>query len=139
MTAFITMKEKLKHYLLDAVISGEIGEHTEKELIVTTKEFVDYIAGKHQGGNDYCRSYLPSVSIEAGRRERKHNKFLFKVGRGIYKIHENAIHWYYANHVHLIELQKMTIDLFHFQAFVYFYRREFFHVSARCILVVRVF
>jgi len=37
MAVFITMKKKLKHYLLDAVISGEIGERTEKGLILTTK------------------------------------------------------------------------------------------------------
>jgi len=97
------MKRKLKHYLLDAVISGDIGERTDNGLIVTTKEFVQFFEDKHQSKKDYFRSYLPSVSIEAGRRDMRHNKFLFKVGRGIYKVHEDAIHSHNAKHIHIIE------------------------------------
>jgi len=103
MAIFITMKRNLKHYLLDAVISGDIGERTERGMILTTKEFVQFFEDKHQSKNDYFRSYLPSVSIEAGRRDMKHNKFLFKIGRGIYKIHEDAIHSHNAKYAHAIK------------------------------------
>ena len=103
MAVFITMKKKLKHYLLDAVISGEIGKRTERGLIVTSKEFVQFFENKHNSKKDYFRSYLPSVSIEAGRRDMKHNKYLFKIGRGIYKIHEDAITSHSAKHVHINE------------------------------------
>jgi len=91
------MKKKLKHQFLDAVISGVIGTRTERGLIVTTKEFVLYFEDKSKIA--YLRSYLPSVSIEAGRHDMKHNKYLFKMGRGIFKIHEEAItdHFYKLN------------------------------------------
>lgn len=85
------MQKKLKHQFLDAVISGGIGTQTERGLIVTTKEFVLYFEDKTKSKIDYLRSYLPSVSIEAGRQEMKHNRYLFRIGRGIFKIHEDAI------------------------------------------------
>lgn len=98
-----SMGKKLKHHFLDAVISGGIGKRTERGLIVTTKEFVGYFEKKHNSKNDYLRSYLPSVSIEAGRRDMKHNKFLFKIGRGTFKIHEDAITMHYSKNFSLIE------------------------------------
>jgi len=89
------MKKKLKHQFLDAVISGGIGTVTERGMIVTTKEFVRYFEDNGRSKIDYLRSYLPSVSIEAGRHDMKHNKYLFKIGRGIFKIHEDAIDRHY--------------------------------------------
>ncbi len=97
------MKKKLKHHLLNAVVSGEIGKRTEIGLILTTKEFVQFFEDKHKSKKGYFRSYLPSVSIEAGRRDMRHNKFLFKIGRGIYKVHEDAIHSHTANDAHINE------------------------------------
>jgi len=93
------MEKKLKYQFLDAVTSGVIGTQTERGLIITTKEFVLYFEDKSKSKIDYLRSYLPSVSIEAGRRDMKHNKYLFKMGRGIFKIHEDAItdHFYKFN------------------------------------------
>ena len=85
------MNKKLKHQFLDAVISGGIGTRTERGLIVTTKEFVLYFENNTKSKIDYLRSYLPSVSIEAGRHDMKHNKYLYRIGRGIFKIHEDAI------------------------------------------------
>jgi hypothetical protein len=97
MQIFITMNKKLKQHFLDAVISGGIGKRTENGLVITTKEFVQYFEDKLSSKNNYLRSYLPSVSIEAGRHEMNHNKFLFKIGRGIYKIHEDAINSHSIN------------------------------------------
>ena len=90
------MKKKLKHQFLDAVISGELGTQTERGMMVTTKEFVQYFI--HESKKSYLRCYLPSVSIETGRYEMKHNKYLFKIGRGIFKIHEDAITKHYFKH-----------------------------------------
>ncbi len=83
------MKKKLKHQFLDAVISGDLGTYTERGLIVTSKEFVSYFMDENK--KQYLRCYLPSVSIEVGRHEMKHNKYLFRMGRGVFKIHEDAI------------------------------------------------
>ncbi len=97
------MGKKLKHHFLDAVVTGEIGRRTEKGLIITTREFVQYFENKYESKCDYLRSYLPSVSIEAGRHDMKHNKYLFKIGRGIFKIHDDAINMHYVKHMHIIE------------------------------------
>lgn len=83
------MKKKLKHRFLDAIISGELGTRTSRGMIVTTKEFVLYF--ENESKKEYLSSYLPSVTIEASRHEMKHNKYLFRIGLGIFKIHEDAI------------------------------------------------
>ncbi|PCJ83549.1 MAG: hypothetical protein COA54_15295 [Thiotrichaceae bacterium] len=90
------MEKKLKHRFLDAVIIGEIGTHTDNGIIVTTKEFAQCF-GK-TGKKDYLRSYLPSVTIEAGRHLMQHNKYLFKVAHGTFKIHPDAIKHHRLNH-----------------------------------------
>lgn len=90
------MKKKLKHHFLDAVIAGSIGLKTDNGVIVTTREFVEYFSTN--GSKEYLSSYLPSVSIEAGRTVMQHNKYLFKVSFGIYKIHPDAISHHQLNH-----------------------------------------
>ena len=90
------MKKKLKHQFLDAVISGELGAKTESGTIVTTKEFVQYFVSESK--KSYLRCYLPSVAIETGRHEMKHNKYLFRMGSGVFKIHEDAISKHYFKH-----------------------------------------
>jgi len=62
---------------------------TDQGVIVTTREFTAYFI--KQGKEDYLRSYLPSVAIEEGRHMMRHNKYLFKIKRGIYRIHNDAI------------------------------------------------
>jgi len=71
------MEKKLKHKFLDAVITGELGKHTDNGIIVMTKEFALFFG--NAGKKDYLRSYLPSVTIEAGRSVMQHNKYLFKM------------------------------------------------------------
>ncbi len=94
------MRKKLKHHFLDAVISGSLGTHTDKGVIVTSKEFVEYFGNENINKNkkDYLRSYLPSVAIEAGRNLMQHNKYLFKISHGIFRIHPDAIERHKLKH-----------------------------------------
>ncbi|PCJ85512.1 MAG: hypothetical protein COA54_10905 [Thiotrichaceae bacterium] len=90
------MEKKLKHKFLDAVITGKLGRHTDNGIIVTTKEFTQFFG--EAGKKDYLRSYLPSVTIEAGRHAMQHNKYLFKMAHGIFRIHPDAIRHHRLNH-----------------------------------------
>lgn len=83
------MEKKLKHHFLDAVIDGRLGKQTEYGVVVTTKEFTAYFT--KQNKEDYLRSYLPSVAIECGRHMMQHNKYVFKIGHGVYRIHNEAV------------------------------------------------
>ena len=90
------MEKKLKHKFLDAIITGQLGTQTDTGVIVTTKEFADFFG--ETGKKDYLRCYLPSVTIEAGRHVMQHNKYLFKVAHGIFRIHPDAIKHHRLNH-----------------------------------------
>ena len=90
------MEKKLKHKLLDAIISGELGTRTDRGTIVTTKQFVLYFENERK--KEYLSSYLPSVTIEAGRHEMQHNKYLFRIGHGVFRIHEDAITKHHLKH-----------------------------------------
>ena len=58
-------------------------------IVVTSKEFVDYFI--REKTKVYLRTYLPSVSIEPGRYVMSHNKYLFKIGRGQFRLHGDVI------------------------------------------------
>jgi len=90
------MEKKLKHKFLDAIITGQLGTHTDRGIIVTTKEFANFFS--ESGKKDYLRSYLPSVTIEAGRHLMQHNKYLFKVAHGTFRVHPDAIKHHLLNH-----------------------------------------
>ncbi len=90
------MKKKLKHRLLDAVISGELGTHTDSGIVITTKEFAQHFG--ETGEKHYLRCYLPSVTIEAGRHLMQHNKYLIRLAHGTFKIHPDAIEHHQLHH-----------------------------------------
>ena len=90
------MEKKLKHKFLDAVVTGRLGTHINNGTIVTTKEFAEFFS--ETGKKDYLSSYLPSVTIEAGRHEMQHDKYLFKVAHGIFRIHPDAIEHHLLKH-----------------------------------------
>jgi len=90
------MEKKLKHKLLDAVVTGKLGTQTENGIIVTTREFAQFFSETEQ--KDYLSSYLPSVTIEAGRYVMQHNKYLFKVAHGTFRIHPDAIKHHLLKH-----------------------------------------
>ncbi len=83
------MAKKLKHKFLDAVVDGKLGIMTESGLVVTTKEFVAYL--ENESRPEYLRSYLPSVAIEPGRHMMQHNKYLFRLRQGVFRVHPDAI------------------------------------------------
>jgi len=84
------MVKKLKHQFLEAVINEKIGTKTDFGLVITTKEFVNFMK-KSRSSIDYLESYLSSVTIEPGRKAMMHNKYLFRVKQGVFRIHPEAV------------------------------------------------
>lgn len=80
----MTLKEKF----LNAIISGELGTQTEHGAIVTLKDFKRYFSDIE---TDYVGSFLPVAVIEAGRTKATATKFVFRVKRGVYRVHPEAL------------------------------------------------
>ncbi|MCW9014790.1 MAG: hypothetical protein OQL06_13515 [Gammaproteobacteria bacterium] len=78
----------LKHRFLNAIVSGELGSTTEQGTIVTLKEFKNYFKDIE---GQYITSFLPAAVIETGQHSITHTQFLFRIKRGVYRVHPDAI------------------------------------------------
>ena len=82
------MQMTLKIRFLEAVSSGELGEVDDSGLIVSLKQFKSYFKDVK---SDYINSFLPAAVIEAGQKSATHTKFLFRVRKGVYRVHDDAM------------------------------------------------
>lgn len=78
----------LKQRFLNAVIQGELGRVDEEGVIVTLKQFKTCFSDIK---TDYINSFLPASTIERGRHNMSHTKFVFRLGKGVYRVHPLAI------------------------------------------------
>lgn len=78
----------LKIRFLEAVSSGELGEVDDSGVIVSLKQFKSYFEDVK---SDYVNSFLPAAVIEAGQKSATHTKFLFRVRKGVYRVHDDAM------------------------------------------------
>ncbi len=87
-TIKLLSKMTLKQRFLYAVSSGALGTIDERGTIVTVKQFRAYF-------NDiqglYTTSFLPAATIEIGQHSISHTKFVFRLSKGVYRVHEDAI------------------------------------------------
>jgi len=79
---------QLKERFLNAIISGELGRTDDEGVIVETGEFKKYFSDIK---SDYVNSFLPAVTIEKGRCSISHTKYLFRIRKGTYRVHPDAI------------------------------------------------
>ena len=79
---------QLKHRFLDAVVNGELGTVTEQGVTVTLRQFKTYFSDVNAR---YIVSFLPAAVIESGQHSITHTKFLYRIGRGLYLVHPDAI------------------------------------------------
>ena len=79
---------QLKEKFLNAVISGELGKVDGRGHIVKLKEFKNYFRDIK---TDYINSFLPAATIEIGQHSMSHTKYLFRIERGTYRVHPDAI------------------------------------------------
>ncbi|MFK5893777.1 MAG: hypothetical protein QM504_11205 [Pseudomonadota bacterium] len=78
----------MKNRFLNAVNSGQLGKSDEFGIVVELKDFKRYFDDIH---TDYINSFLPAATIEAGRHSISHTKYLFRVKKGVYRVHPEAL------------------------------------------------
>jgi len=78
----------LRSRFINAISSGELGRVDEQGIIFTLKEFKLYFA---EIKTDYINSFLPASTIESGRMEMNHTKFLFRIRKGVYRVHPELL------------------------------------------------
>ncbi len=81
----------LKQEFLKAIWEGELGQQDENGITVSLREFRQYFKHIESG---YLTSFLPASVIEEGQFSVTHTRFLFRVKKGVYKIHPDALQEY---------------------------------------------
>jgi len=86
------MEMTLKQRFIQAIVSGELGKRTEQGgATVSLREFRQYF---NDVDYNYAGSFLPGAVIECGQLSASHTRFVFRVGRGVYLVHPDAIEEY---------------------------------------------
>ena len=78
----------IKQRFLDAIVKGELGSIEDMGVIVTLKEFKAYFQDINAR---YSNSFLPAAVIETGQSSITHTKFVFRIRKGVYLVHPDAI------------------------------------------------
>jgi len=78
----------LKQRFRAALISGELGYVDDHGIVVTLKAFKAYFSDVP---SDYQLSFLPAATIEPGRVEMTSTKFLYRIAKGVYRVHGDFI------------------------------------------------
>ena len=79
---------QLKTRFFMAIISGELGKTDDKGVIVELKDFKKYFSDVT---TDYVNSFLPAATIEKGLSSMSHTKYVFRLKKGIYRAHPDAL------------------------------------------------
>ncbi len=79
---------QLKDRFIEAVISGELGKIDDYGVTVSLKEFKKYFSDIK---SDYLNSFLPAATIEVGQYSATHTKFVFRVKKGLYRVHNDLL------------------------------------------------
>ena len=81
----------LKERFLDAVSNGYLGEADDFGVVVSLKQFKKYFKDVK---SDYINSFLPAAVIEIGQQSTTHTKYVFRVRKGLYRVHPDALQGY---------------------------------------------
>ena len=82
---------QLKHRFLEAVARGELGVVENSGVVVTLKAFKVYFSDIK---TDYINSFLPSATLEPGQTSVSHTRYLFRIRKGVYLVHSDALESY---------------------------------------------
>jgi len=77
----------LKERFIEAIKNGELGTH-EPHGIITLKQFKQHFCDIE---TQYVSSFLPAATIEPGMVTMSHTKFVFRVAKGVYKLHPDIL------------------------------------------------
>lgn len=78
----------LKQRFLEAVARGDLGTAENSGIVVTLKEFKAYFTDIR---TKYISSFMPAAAFEPGQCSVSHTKYLFRVRRGAYLVHPDAL------------------------------------------------
>jgi len=78
----------VKHRFLKAILNGELGRVEAEGVVVTLKAFKHYFSDIK---TQYIASFMPAATIEAGWGQYSHTKFLYRLRRGVYRVHPQAL------------------------------------------------
>jgi len=78
----------LRQRFFNAIISGELGHVDNEGIVFTLQEFKLFFSDIK---TDYINSFLPAATIESGRCSVTYTKFLFRIRKGVYRVHPDAI------------------------------------------------
>ena len=78
----------LKQRFIEAIQQGDLGTIEDRGVMVTLKEFRAYFGDVK---SQYIMSFLPAATIEPGQVTMSHTKFVFRVAKGVYLVHEDAL------------------------------------------------
>jgi len=78
----------LRSRFITAIASGALGRVDESGTIFTLKEFKQCFS---EIKTDYINSFLPASTIEVGRVDMTHTKFLFRIRKGVYRVHPKLL------------------------------------------------
>ena len=78
----------LRSRFINVIASGELGRVDETGTIFTLKDFKQCFS---EIKTDYINSFLPASTIETGRMEMSHTKFLFRIRKGVYRVHPELL------------------------------------------------
>ena len=78
----------LRTRFINAIASGTLGRVDESGTVFTLKEFKQFFS---EIKTDYINSFLPASIIESGRMEMSHTKFLFRIRKGVYRVHPQLL------------------------------------------------
>jgi len=78
----------LRSRFINAIATGKLGRVDEQGIIFTLKEFKQCFS---EIKTDYINSFLPASTIETGRVEMSHTKFLFRIRKGVYRVHPDLL------------------------------------------------
>jgi len=71
-----------------AVTNGEIGQVDDAGVIVSLKEFKAHF---NDIKSDYINSFLPAATIEPGQCSVTNTKYVFRVTKGVYRVHPEVL------------------------------------------------
>ncbi|RDH85964.1 MAG: hypothetical protein DIZ80_00365 [endosymbiont of Galathealinum brachiosum] len=70
------------------MVKGELGSIEDRGVVVTLKQFKAYFSDVT---TDYNNSFLPASTIEPGRVEMSRTRFLYRLRKGVYLVHGDAL------------------------------------------------
>ena len=86
--------QSLKDRFLEAVIRGDLGTIEEQGVVISLKEFKAYFSDVK---SQYVFSFLPAATLEPGQVSLSHTKFVFRLRKGVYLLHPDAVECFKKN------------------------------------------